>query len=220
MDPPWPERATIREPAAVGLLTNLTAVTHLSPFTHGPHTLTSAAAALGKPVSTVAYWIPKLVRAGLLEELPPQRRAGLAMRRYRAVARELLVPLAAMPLDRRVALLDEGRFALLRRFLDGLDEVLARNEVNGMLYRAHGDAGPTGLAITAEEDQTDGRRWHDGWLRMRLTDAQAGAFAQELDSLVARYDGGSHGRSYLVHLGLAPEPRHPWRSAEGGVSSR
>ena len=47
---------------------------------------------------------------------------------------------------------------ILRRFLDGLDEVLEKNEVNGMLYRAHGEDSPAGMSITAEEDTTVGRR--------------------------------------------------------------
>jgi hypothetical protein len=214
VDPDWPERAVIKDPAAVDLLTNLNAITVLAPFLREPHTLTSAATVLEKPTSTVAYWIPKLLRSGLLEELPAHARAGMAMRRYRTVGRELLVPLSAMPLDRRVALLDEGRFKLLRRFLDGLDEVLEKNEVNGMLYRAHGEDSPTGLSITAEEGDTAGRRWHDGWLWMRLSDDDAEAFSRDLDELVKRYDGRRRGRKYLVHVGLAPEARHPWRSAE------
>src|SRR4051812_7546951 len=89
---PWPDRAAITDPAAVMTLTSLRAFKYLSPFLNGAHTLSSAAAALECATSTVAYWIPRFVRVGLLVHLGDQTRAGMAMPLYRAPARQLVVP--------------------------------------------------------------------------------------------------------------------------------
>lgn len=210
---PWPGRLVVRDRGAVELLTDLKAVRYLAPFLRRPHTLSSAAAVLGIVPSTLAYWLPRFVREGLLVELDPVARAGMPMRRYRATARELLVPLAAMPLDRRVALLDAGRLRLLRRFLDGLDEVLAGKGLGGLVFRASSDDTDTGVAITVDEPEA-ARDWFDAWMTAPLTAAQAKAFARDLEMLVEKYSTGTTGRMYQIHLGFAPEPRHPWRSAE------
>jgi hypothetical protein len=208
----WPDRLVVRAPGAVHLLTDLRAIRYLAPFLRRPHTLSSAAEAVEKPTSTVAYWIPKFVREGLVVELSPTARAGMAMRRYRACARQLVVPLDAMPLDRRVALLDEGRHRTLRRFLDGLDEAMVEADLGGLVFQAHGEDAPTGISITVD-DEPRTPRIYDSWLLASLTPEQAEQLAGELEALVAKYANGSRGRPHIFHLGFAPEPRHRWRSA-------
>jgi hypothetical protein len=208
----WPDRLVVRAPGAVQLLTDLKAIRYLAPFLRQPHTLSSAAEVLEKPTSTIAYWIPRFVREGLLVELSPTTRAGMAMRRYRASALQLVVPLDAIPLDRRVALLDEGRHRTLRRFLDGLDEAMVAAHVGGLVFQAHGDDAPTGISITVD-DQPETPHIYDSWLLAPLTTEQAEQLAGEMAALVEKYANGTKGRPHIFHLGFAPEPRHRWRSA-------
>ena len=208
----WTEQITITRPDAVALLADRRAVRFLVPFLRGPRTLTEAAAEVDRPVSTVAYWVPRLVRAGLVEEVDRRERAGRPMRVYRAVAQRLLVPVGSVPLDARVTFLDAGRHRLMRRFLDGVDEELSRWDDAGLRFEA---APGGGLAVNLQPPSSVPARaeWTEGWLVLDLDPDDAAELVAELDALVSRYVGRSGRRRYLVHAGVVREPRHRWRSA-------
>ncbi len=210
----WPDRREVTAPEAIRLLTDLKALRYLLPFTAAPHTLTSAAAALGRPVTTVAYWLPRFVQAGLLEHLGDVARAGKPMPRYRAIARQLAVPFASIPFDRRVALLDGGRMRLLRRFLDGIDEAMAGSEAFALGFSGRTDGG---MAITMiEEPELMDRPYTDGWWSLQLDEASAVTLARELEALMEKYGNqtGPGTKRYVTHIGVAPDPRFRWRSAD------
>ena len=116
----WPEQRTVTDPAAIALVTDRRALRYLTPFLRAEHTLTSVAAVIEKNPSTVAYWIPRFVRAGLLEHRGDETRAGRAMPRYRATAQSFLVPYRSVPFDRRVALVDGGRYSVMHKLMDGV----------------------------------------------------------------------------------------------------
>ena len=137
-DPPWPKRCEITAPEAIALLTDLRGFTFLSPFLSSTHTLTTAARAAKRPVSSMAHWVPRFVETGLLERVGEVRRAGAPMPRYRTPARKLVVPFELIPFDTRVRMLDEGRMRLLRRFMDGMDEELAASKSFGLSFAAYG----------------------------------------------------------------------------------
>jgi hypothetical protein len=194
--------------AAVDLLTRAKALRYLHPFLMAEHTLTTAARAAQLKPTSMAYWLPKFERAGLVGELRRERRAGAAMPVYRAVARRLVVPYAAMPVDRRIALLDSGRERILRRFLDGLDEVMERRREVGFAYSAAG----SGVAIQVDGIDSGGP-YTDAWGPLRLTAGQAASLAAEMEALVAKYQGGTSGSYYVIHAGVVAEPRRRYRSA-------
>ncbi len=210
----FPDRRQVTSPAAIELLTNLKALRHLLPFTAQAHTLTSAAVALGRPVTTVAYWLPQFLDAGLLEHLGDERRAGKAMPRYRAIAREIAVPFAAIPFDRRVALLDGGRTRLLRRFLDGIDEAMAGSDTFSLGFSGRAD-GSMAIAMIEERELVE-RPYTDGWWSLHLDETSAVALARELEALMEKYgtEDGPGTKRYVTHIGLAPDPRFRWRSAD------
>lgn len=207
-DDGWPERCEVTVPAAVDLLTKTKALRYLHPFLEAEHTLTTAARTAGLKPTSLAYWLPRFVRAGLVEQLRREPRAGAAMPVYRAVARRLVVPYAAMPVDRRIALLDAGRERILRRFLDGLDELMERRREIGFAFSTEG----SGVAIQVDGIDSGGP-YTDAWGRLRLTADQATSLAAEMEALVAKYQGGTSGGYYLIHAGLAAEPRRRFRSA-------
>jgi hypothetical protein len=211
---PWPDRIRITSAAAVDALTNLRVLPILAPFLREEHTLTSAAAAANKPVSTVAYWIRRLARSGVLVETRRVARGGMAMPMYRAAGRELVVPIEYLPIDRRVALLDRGRLRLLRRFLDGIDEAMAADDALGLRFSAADE--PAGVEVGLEGgDQIAGNDWADSWGIVRLSPERARALVRDIERLVVEHtrNDDATGRPFIVHLGIAPEPRHRWRSA-------
>ena len=211
-DPTWPARAEVTDPAAIALLTDLRGLRMLSPFLARTHTLTSAARVLDRPASTLAHWVPRFVASGLLEARGAITRAGAPMPQYRAGARKLVVPYGLIPFDARVRMLDQGRMYLLRRFLDGLDESLAETGATGLSFAAHGE---TGTVIDLDEDEVDGqaRRYTDGWRTISLDDDDALALPREIEAVIERYASRGGRREYVLHAGIAPEPRFRWRSA-------
>lgn len=211
-DASWSERAEVTDPTAIALLTDLRGLRMLTPFLVGTHTLTSAARLAERPVTTLAHWVPRFVAAGLLERRGAIARAGASMPRYRARARKLVVPYGLVPFDARVRLLDQGRMLILRRFLDGLDESLEATPDAGLSFAAYGD---TGMVIDLDEDDLDrqARRYTDGWRTISLDDDDALALAREIEAVIERYASRGGRREYVLHAGIAPEPRFRWRSA-------
>ncbi|MEO6124988.1 MAG: hypothetical protein ABIR32_14885 [Ilumatobacteraceae bacterium] len=208
----WPEELKITDPQAIALLSNRKALTFLMPFLRAEHTLTSAADVMGKQPSTVAYWIPRFVRAGLIIHRGDEQRAGRAMPRYRGAARHFLVPFRLLPFEGRVALLDGGRFAVMNKLLDGVDEQLEKMGDFGLRFSAPAEGG---VAVETSGDQLDAKLpVTDSWFRINLTEQDATDFATRLAALYDEYADRGGPIKYYGHVGLAREPRHAWRSAE------
>ncbi len=215
LDDDWSERAEIVAPAAIALLADMRGMRMLTPFLRQTHTLTSAARVLGRPASSLAHWVPRFVEAGLLERRGEQQRAGVAMPRYRAPARKLVVPFELIPFDARVRLLDGGRLMVLRRFMDGMDEALAASRSFGLSFAAYGDEG-SDVDLEESASQRASRSFTDGWRTIDLSDDDALELSREMEALVVRYADRTGPRTYVVHAGVAPEPSFPWRSANAG----
>jgi hypothetical protein len=210
--PPWPDRLEITRPDAVDLLTGASSLRLLRPFMLDVHTLTSAARELERPVTTLAYWLPRFVDSGLVVQVDTVRRAGAPMPRYRATARQFAVPIGALPHDRRITLLDRGRLRTLDRFLDGLDEAVQRDGGVALGFAAGPEVGTMAIEMVEDDARRTSRDYTDAWNMLRLDRADAVELAQELEALLARYsDRRGRGR-YIVHLGLTAEPRVEWRS--------
>ena len=212
IDDDWLARADVTAPDAIALLADARGLRMLTPFMRQTHTLTSAARSLGRPASSLAHWVPRFVEAGLLERRGEQRRAGVAMPRYRTPARTLVVPFELIPFDTRVRLLDAGRLRILRRFMDGMDEALAASRSFGLSFAAYGDDGSVVDLVESEAGQAR-RSFTDGWRTLELTEDDALELSREIEALVARYAERGGPRTYLLHVGVAPDPAFPWRSA-------
>ena len=209
----WPDRVEITDPEAVALLTDLRGLSLLTPFLAGVHTLTTAALAAKRPPSSMAYWVPRFERTGLVVRQGEVRRAGTPMPRYRAPARKLVVPFRCIPFDARVRMLDQGRMRILRRFLDGIDEAIAASDSYGLSFAAHGEGGSE-IDLEETDAVRTTRPYTDGWRALELTEADATALSRELESLIERYEARGGPKKYWYHGGLAPDPAYRWRSAD------
>jgi hypothetical protein len=216
-EPGWTDSLEVTDPTAIRLLTDLRALRFLMPFMTGAHTLTAAAAVLGRRPSTVAYWVPRMVDCGLLVHLGDIPRNGAPMPTYRAAARRLTVPYSRIPVERRVALLDEGRMQMLRRFLDGIDEALEAIGGCSLGFGPHGDRGTAVELVESDQDKSL-RSYTDGWQTLRLDEGDARQMARELEAVVSRYTKRIGRSRYIVHVGLTRDPRHRWRSANDDLS--
>ncbi len=199
-------------PDALALLSNLKAVRALFPFLVGEQTLTSAALLAKRRPSSLAYWVPKFVGAGLIEELRRERRAGAPMPVYRAVAKSLVARYHLMPIDERMKLFDDARDHSLRRYFDGLDEAMAREKASSLVFAATDD----GVQISSI-GEAPRRTYNEIWRDLRLLEADAVALAEEIEALLAKYAEreSRRGKTYLMHAGLAPGAKLRNRSAPG-----
>ncbi|HRE00487.1 MAG TPA: hypothetical protein PLV68_04255, partial [Ilumatobacteraceae bacterium] len=149
------------------------------------HTLTSAATQLKTRASTVAYWLPRLLAAGVIEERGEIKRAGKAMPRYRSVARSFVMSYKQVPIEARIRLFDGGRVDMMNRMLDGLDEELARRPE--MRFSVFAPDTAT-MAITSIDDEsTSPKPFTDSWMSLRLDEADAVEFASRLDALCEEF---------------------------------
>jgi hypothetical protein len=212
MSDDWPSEKVLRDAASISLVTDRRVLRFLAPFLREEHSLTTAAAVLGKSPSTLAYWVPQLVRAKLIEHRGDVRRAGRAMPRYRATAQAFVVPYRSVPFDRRVALLDGGRYSVMHKLLDGIDEALAQADEFSLKISAPREGGISVVTMESAAQRAD-QPFTDSWFTIMLDDADAAEFARALEELYERYAhrGGAH--KFYAHLGIAREPRHDWRSA-------
>jgi len=193
----------VRDHVAVDLLLNLTAVGRLAPFMHDEHTLGSAARTAKVPASSLAYWVQRFLKAGLIEVTRNEPRAGKPIPHYRAISREFQVPFDAMPPGFRDEFLTRGRRGAFEAFIAAANRVALRS-TNGLRISAYEDRG---VELNVDEPDDDGDPTTEWWGSVLLSDAEATEIRRLLDEARARYSDNREApgrRSYLMVVGLAP----------------
>jgi hypothetical protein len=198
----------VSDHVGVDLLLKLTSTRCLAPFMREEQTLGSAAAELDMPSSSLAYWVNRFQKAGLLEVVRHQSRAGKPIPVYRATADEFQVPFDTMPPGRRDEFLNGSRRHMLGEFTAAMDRAIVGQLGNAIRVSSHPVRGmqidfvegprPPSIAIT---------EW---WGKVRLTDSEAMEFRDELEALGRKYGNDHPGpgrRSYVAMFGLVPEAR-------------
>lgn len=180
----------------------------LKPFLLKPCTVSQAAAELDIGITPMFKRLQRLLRLGLVEEVGQTRRAGRAIRHYRAIAKWFLVPFKLYPPE----LIGEPN---RRYYLERLEQNIQRLyrsermvEEDLGLCTAFTEAGEIYLEIVNK----DGRPWDylypqapailSGWNPIQLDFADAKAFQHELSAVMLKYlnKGGSH--TYLSGIFL------------------
>lgn len=189
---------------------NLTATRRLAPFMRGEHSLGTAAAELDVPASSLAYWVGRFVRAGLVEITRLQPRAGKPIPIYRAVAREFHIPLDAVPPGAREEFLHGGRRHVFEQFTRAVDRAARHYFERSLRVRSH----PVrGVEIGfAEQDDDDAVPMTEWWGSVTLTDAEAKEVQAIFDDLNTRFaidrdEPGRRRRRYMMLYGLSPDHR-------------
>jgi hypothetical protein len=199
----------VRDHLGVDLLLKLSSTRCLGPFMRTEHTLGTAAAELQMPASTLAYYVKRFLRAGLLGVVRLEARAGKPIPVYRATADEFHVPFDAMPPGRRDEFLNGSRTKVFGAFITAMTREITRRGDSGLRVVPH----PVrGVAIDfIERDTLDGDGITEWWGKVGLTDAEALAMRDELQAVVekyARHDEDAPGRRmYISMVGLVPEGR-------------
>jgi hypothetical protein len=203
-----PRVQVVRDHLGVDVLCNLTAARRLAPFMRNEQTLGSAAAELEMPSSSLAYWVGRFRRAGLLEIVRHEARAGKPIPVYRATADEFRVPLDAMPPGAQDEFLMSGRRRLFEQFTDAVNTAAWPWFQQGLRLRAQADGGME-LGFV-EPDRADAPPVTEFWGGLYLSNDDATTLRTEMEALMARYTSDRKGpgtRRYIAVVGIAPEPR-------------
>ena len=198
----------VHDHLAVDLLLKLTSTRCMAPFMRGERTLGAAAAELAMPASTLAYYVQRFIRAGLLEVVRLEPRAGKPIPVYRATADEFHIPFESMPPGTRDDFLNGSRQKMLVRFSESMERQVTRRGNRGLRVVPH----PVrGVAV----DFLDGDALADvaateWWGSIDLTEEEALAMRDELQAVIAKYvdDRPAKGRRhYVAMVGLVEEHR-------------
>ena len=203
--PSIPPVMIVRTLGAVDLLLNVQAARHLGPFMRYEQSLGSAAAELGRRPISVAYWVGRLMRAGLLVVVREQPRAGKAIPYYRAAANEFQVPYDAMPPGTTEEFLNGARKVMVAEFASSVERAARNHFTDGISVTGHAEGG---MSINFIEPKGGGTspatEW---WGNVSLTKAEANDLQLEMEALVRRFNTEQRGRGrsrYLVVVGLTP----------------
>jgi hypothetical protein len=199
----------IRDRQAVALLLSPSSARNLAPFLGRENTVSAAAAELKQDIKSVYRWTQRFKACGLLIETQTVPRSGRAIRQYRSVAPEFMIPVAALPLSILV-----GTDNLLHQQMqDALLRVWLKNSADR----------PWGARVFLEDgrmsiDMTDGTSNQERisesvtpaetrWFPLQLTLPDARAFARELRELEQRYKMLSTAgeTTYRVRLALVED---------------
>ena len=198
----------VRDHVGVDLLLNLTATRRLAPFMRGEHTLGTAAAELQLPASSLAYWVGKFVRAGLVEVVRHEARAGKPIPIYRAASSEFHVPLDAMPAGRRDEFLHGGRRHMFDEFRKSVDRLAQQYYQRGIRIKGHPDRGIELNFI--EPDAPPPVHVSEIWGSVALTAEEAAELQRTIEALGERVRTTREGpdrKEYVVVMGLAPRAK-------------
>jgi hypothetical protein len=207
-DQPW----TITNPVTAALLARPDQFRYLRPF-HG-RAASAADVARGLKVSLprLRYWIMRALDAGLLVEVPAERRRGRKVRRYRTRSDVLYLPARSTADATLAPLVALWSDAWQQRFVQLTARIYERAGIRGLRLAGTPDGDVRGEWVTGPDqgqlDYADPRLppLYGGWDLMRLDEPAARELQRELMQLRERYLARGGSGQYLLRLGLVPSP--------------
>lgn len=207
----------VEQPEAARLLLEPATLRALSPFVGRGRAASEVARELAMPLNTLLYQIKQLLKAGLLEVVREERRAGRAIKRYRAVAESFLLPYAVTPAETPEVLLEQEHAPRQGRLIRGLVRA-AYGELDAQGERVWGvRVGLEGGKLAVRNAIGPDSSWNfldptapalvDLWAEDVMLDfAEAKALQRELCDLLGRYRAKRGQQGYIIRLGMAPLP--------------
>lgn len=196
----------VTDPGMIRSLLREDVAHYLAPFLHADHSVAEVSELLRTPLPKVHYWVRSLYAAGVLQVVSEQPRKGRAIKRYRAVATEFVIPAEALPEDhfarimrRSNAEMTEALVAAGPEWVIGGDfRISASSPLRGVRERLVNDRAHTGASI------------HQSGCALWITEDDARELVSELNDLrnrwVQRSRDSSDLRIYQLEIALAPIP--------------
>ncbi len=221
--PPTEAFHTVTDPEQARLLSNPKTFEFFEPFVAREQSAGTAAAAVGCALDTMLYRIKTFLKAGLLQIIRSEKRAGRPIKYYRSAFDAYFVPFEVTPfaeLEERLAAGFRERQALI---IPRLAHVLKqsgrdgrrvyRRLDNGDVWQESAGGAQTSFDLYDEESYRNYMETHRGPVAeftddvLELTDAEARDLLVELYGVwrqFAKKERSSTGKPYYFQFALAP----------------
>ncbi len=198
----------VNDPRMARLLTDGALIQVLTPFCGCENTVARASETLKANPKTVYRQVQRFLEAGVLEQTRTQSRAGRAIRHYRTVADQFLIPTRILPLEvlLRTDDLSHKNFQaiMVKRWLNGAD----RDAPNVMVYRheQHMHIADVETALGQARQDNNELPNMSLWLGYGLSPEQSRELRDDLLALNQKYRSLSRDQQqkYVLRLGLLP----------------
>ena len=182
------------------------AATYLAPFLHEDHSVGEAAELLHLALPKVHYWVRSLYDAGVLEVVAETPRKGRAIKRYRAIAAEFVVPAEVLPSGHFERVMQRSNAEMTEALVAAAPEwVLAGDFRIRASSPTRGSQDRVVREVDGEETTT-----HQSGASLRITEDEARQLGAELRDLRDRWIARSRDHSdlerYQLNIALAPMP--------------
>lgn len=205
---------TVADPVQAALVTSRLELRRLAPFMRSECTVSQAAEALGLKVPATFKLVQRYLKLGLLHETRREKRAGRAIRYYRAPG-AFFVPFSLRPFEQ---IGEENRAVQLRHFEQNLSRAL--HEWTGLGWgtlTSFTASGETYYEITSSTGEVfdilapESPRILSGWNRLVLSQQEAQEIRRNLLNVILPYldrEGSSETdqlETYQLGVFMAPD---------------
>ena len=203
------DRLEITDPKIAALFIKDHVSSYLAQFIGAEVTLKKAAQNIGAKLNVLAYWAARFVKLGLIRVTRIEPRGGSAIKHYRAVANEFIVPIALLAGFTATEILQNTMRRDYERFSRSVSAAGLKltPDWHIRLYRdawGHG----TPLEPSTLPDSPAQRPLHD-FVYAAMPVAEASAFRFELAALLERFKGaaqvGTGLPCLLMHVGFVED---------------
>ena len=205
----------VKSEAAATLLLNNKTRWLISPFVGEKKSIKEASNEMGMKLASYYAYVKRFERAGLIEVVEVQPRAGRAVKLYKTVADEFFIPHTVSPLLAYYEKLEDDYQKLLwRGILRALEAGSETMGAWGFKFYKHPEAGFAVSGARSQDEEWDLLMETSAilpyWRRLKLSREKAKALQRELFEILERYTAEQDALddySYLVRVAMAPLPK-------------
>ena len=203
------DRLEITDPKIAALFIKDHVSSYLAQFIGAEITLKKAALQIGAKLNIMAYWAARFLNLGLIRVTRTETRGGSAIKHYRAVANEFIVPIALLEGFTTTEVLQKTMRRDYDRFSRSVSAAGIRltPDWHIRLYRNDWGHG-TPLEPSTPPESSAPRPLHD-FVYVTMPAREAAEFHQELAALLERFRNAARQEPglprFLMHVGFVED---------------
>jgi hypothetical protein len=205
----YADRLEISDPKIAALFVKDHVSSYLAQFIGAEVTLKKAAAQIGAKLNVLAYWAARFVNLGLIRVTRIETRGGSAIKHYRAVANEFIVPIKLLEGFTTTEILQNTMRRDYDRFSRSVSAAGIRLTADWHIRLYRNDWGHgTPLEPSTQPISPAPRPLHD-FVYVTMPAQEAAVFHQELAALLERFRGAARHEPglprFLMHVGFVED---------------
>jgi hypothetical protein len=203
------DRLEISDPNIAALFVKDHVSSYLAQFIGAEITLKKAAAQIGVKLNVLAYWAARFLNLGLIRVTSIETRGGSAIKHYRAVANEFIVPTKLLEGFTTTEVLQNTMRRDYDRFSRSVSAAGIRLTADWHIRLYRNDWGHgTPLEPSTPPTSAAPRPLHD-FVYVTMPAREAAAFYRELEALLGRFRGAARHEPgsprFLMHVGFVED---------------